>query len=126
MKKVFFIGFIIIAVALAGCSKIDIESLELSGELQDGKRIINAEAWKYDFSPNPIVVNLGDDVRLIMKSNDVTHGFLLPEFEINELLPPGRPKTIQFVADKQGTFKFLCSVSCGSGHGGMNGKLIVK
>ena len=35
-------------------------------------------------------------------------------------------KTIEFTADKQGTFTVFCSVFCGSGHSGMKGKIIIK
>ena len=83
-------------------------------------------AKKFKFIPLDIVVNKGDNVRLIITSTDVAHGFAMPEYGINEKLPVGEPVTIEFTADKQGTFTFLCSVFCGSGHSGMKGQLIVK
>ena len=129
MKKIFLTGLIFLVLIIAGCGggfTGDISLLEPSGNLENGVRVIDATAFRYDFDPNPIVVNKGDRVKIVMTSTDVTHGFLLPDYKINTLLSPGRPTTIEFVADKQGTFKFLCSVLCGSGHGSMKGTLVVK
>jgi len=129
MKRLLLGILLILVLIIAGCSggiTGDVNSLEPSGSLDNGVRVIDATAFRYDFNPNPIVVNQGEKVKIIMTSTDVTHGFLLPDYKINTLLPVGRPTTIEFVADKQGTFKFLCSVLCGSGHGSMKGKLIVK
>lgn len=83
-------------------------------------------AKQFQFNPATIEVNKGDKVRLIVTSIDVPHGFSISEYGINERLDPGKPKTIEFTADKQGTFTAFCSVLCGSGHSGMKGKLIVK
>ena len=127
MKKILLGILLILVLIVAGCSGgIDVDSLEPSGELDNGIRVITATAFKYNFDPNPIVVNQGERVKIIMTSTDVPHGFLLPDYNIDVPLSPGRPTTIEFVADKQGTFKFLCSVVCGSGHGSMKGKLVVK
>lgn len=83
-------------------------------------------ARKWTFEPSTITVNKGDTVILHITSIDVTHGFLLPTFGINEELNPGKTVDIEFVANKAGTFVFACNVFCGSGHGRMNGKLIVQ
>lgn len=83
-------------------------------------------ARKWEFEPDTIVVNKGDMVKLSITSEDVTHGFSLMAFDINEDLEPGETVNVEFVADKRGTFTFSCSVYCGSGHGGMKGTLIVE
>lgn len=83
-------------------------------------------AKKWEFSPSVISVNKGDTVELTIKSTDVTHGFFLSAFNISKNLTPGETVTASFVADKVGSFSFICSVFCGSGHGDMTGTLIVK
>lgn len=85
---------------------------------------ITASQWK--FEPNTINVNQGDTVKLQIRSIDVTHGFNLPAFGVNKQLDAGKTITVEFVADKKGTFTFSCSVFCGSGHSGMTGKLVVS
>ena len=83
-------------------------------------------ARQWEFTPNTITVNKGDTVRLHIESVDVTHGFGLPDFGVNEQLEPGKDVHVEFVADKTGTFTFACTVVCGSGHTGMSGQLIVN
>lgn len=85
---------------------------------------ITAEQW--EFSPATITVNQGDRVRLVVTSPDVDHGIAIAEYGINQIVPKGETKTVEFTADKSGTFTFYCSVRCGSGHGSMRGQLIVK
>ena len=83
-------------------------------------------AKQFEFTPSTITVNEGDTVRLNITSTDVTHGFALPEFGVNKVLPPNSQTTVEFVASKKGTFGFFCSVSCGSGHTHMEGTVVVK
>ena len=85
---------------------------------------ITAKQWQ--FSPDTIEVNEGDTVILNIKSIDVSHGIAIPNFGIDEFLSPGNEVRIEFIANKKGTFSFFCSVSCGVGHSGMRGKIIVN
>jgi cytochrome c oxidase subunit II len=87
---------------------------------------IQVTAKKYDFSPNPIHVKKGEHVKLIITATDHDHGFKLDAFHINQKLKKGVPATIEFTADKAGTFSFKCSVFCGFGHSGMKGTLVVE
>lgn len=93
-----------------------------SGEIKEFT--MTAKQWK--FEPNTITVNQGDLVRLKITSIDVAHGIAIPGYRINEYLSPGQTISIEFTADRKGTFPFACSVSCGVGHSGMSGKIIVK
>lgn len=83
-------------------------------------------AEQFSFSPSSITVNMGDTVKLHIKSVDVPHGFSLPEFGVTKTLSAGKTTDIEFVASKKGTFTFTCSVQCGSGHNGMDGTLVVQ
>ena len=87
---------------------------------------MNVIAKRFEFDPSTIKVKQGQKVILHIKSLDVTHGFALPDYKINENLEPGKTVTVEFVADKKGTFTFFCSVYCGSGHRSMKGTLIVE
>lgn len=89
-------------------------------------REIEVTAKQFEFSPNPIRVKLGETVQLNITSTDVTHGFSLPEFNIDEVLQPGKTASVTFQATRTGEFPFACSVACGVGHAGMRGKLIVE
>lgn len=98
----------------------------LSGKLKQGVREIQVEAFRYGFKPTPIVVQQGNKVRLLVKSVDATHGMLISEFRINEMLRKGETKIIEFTAGKKGMFEIHCSVYCGPGHAKMSGRLIVR
>lgn len=91
-----------------------------------GVKEFKMTAKQFSFEPSVIEVSKGDKVRLIVTSKDVPHGISIPEYGINERLDPGKPVTIEFIADKEGTFTAFCSVFCGSGHSNMKGKLIVR
>ena len=107
---------------ISGETVQDIDSQTDSGEIKEFTMI--AKQWK--FEPNTITVNQGDLVRLKIISIDVAHGIAIPDYSINEYLSPGQTINIEFTADRKGTFRFACRVSCGVGHSGMMGKLIVK
>ncbi len=101
-------------------------ALPASGEENKDIREIEVEAYRYAFKPDPIVVRKGEKVRLLVKSADVTHGIQIKEYRINEKLPKGETKAIEFTASKPGEFTIYCSVYCGPGHGRMHGRLIVR
>lgn len=78
------------------------------------------------FADTTISVKKGDVVTLRIKNLDVTHGFGLDEFGINETTPPGQVTEIKFTANKEGAFTFYCTVFCGTGHPNHKGTLIVE
>ncbi|MFZ5800438.1 MAG: cupredoxin domain-containing protein [Candidatus Omnitrophota bacterium] len=98
----------------------------LSGRIENGVRIIAVKASSYKFEPDPIVVKLGEKVRLVVTSTDVAHGLAIAEFKLRISIPAGKTETVEFIADKKGTFQMRCSVYCGPGHGQMRGELIVR
>ena len=75
---------------------------------------------------NPLVVPVGKRVRLLITSNDVIHGWYVPQLGINQYGIPGFIKDVWFTADKVGTFKGQCSQICGKLHGYMPIVVIVK
>lgn len=89
-------------------------------------KVIAVSAKQWEFSPATITVKKGTKVTLNITSSDVAHGFDLSAFNVSANLEPGKTASVTFMADKTGTFPFFCSVFCGSGHGGMQGKLVVE
>jgi len=127
MKRISILFFLIAAFAVPLFAAQAPEGQpQPSGELKDGVRVIKVEAFRYGFKPDPIVVKLGEKVKLIATSTDVPHGLAIAEFKINEDLVKGKDEEIDFTADKKGTFTVYCSVYCGPGHSGMHGTLIVE
>ncbi|MGO8789809.1 MAG: cupredoxin domain-containing protein [Terriglobia bacterium] len=91
-----------------------------------GVREITMTAKNYEFDPSVITAKKGDKLRLIITATDRDHGIKIDGYDINQVLKKGDPTTIEFTADKAGTFEFKCSVHCGMGHRKMKGKLVVE
>jgi heme/copper-type cytochrome/quinol oxidase subunit 2 len=89
-------------------------------------KIFAVRAYRFQFDPNEIIVDEGDHVRITITSLDVGHGFALPDFGINQKIPPEDSVTIDFLADKPGEFGFFSSVYSGSGYKNMTGTFTVR
>ncbi len=86
----------------------------------------NMVAKKFTFEPSTITVKKGDTVRINLNSADVDHGIGIKDFNVNLKVGKGETKSVEFVADKAGTFTFRCNTFCGEGHSEMEGTLIVE
>ena len=75
---------------------------------------------------NPLVVPVGKRVRLLITSNDVIHGWYVPQLGINQYGIPGFIKDVWFTAEMVGTFRGQCSQICGKLHGYMPIVVVVK
>ena len=83
-------------------------------------------AQNYSFIPSVITVKKGDKVRITLKNVNGFHDFKLDEFNVaTERISEGQEKTIEFVADKAGTFEYYCSVGNHRAMG-MKGMLTVE
>ena len=89
------------------------------------KRFFHVDAESFAYSPAVLTVNPGDQVTIELASTDVVHGLYVDGYDLSITADPGQPVTLTFVADKSGTFRLRCSVSCGALHPFMLGKLQV-
>lgn len=89
-------------------------------------KTFNVTARQWVFEPAKITVSQGDKVKLVVQSTDVAHGIGIPDFNVSSRLEPGKTTTLEFIADKTGTFSFFCTVFCGDGHSTMRGSLVVQ
>jgi cytochrome c oxidase subunit 2 len=64
----------------------------------------------------PLVVPVGKKVRLLITSNDVIHGWYVPQLGVNQYGIPGYIKDAWFTADKPGIYRGQCSQICGKEH----------
>ena len=64
----------------------------------------------------PLVVPAGKKVRLLITSNDVIHGFYVPQLGVHQYGIPGFVKEAWFSADKPGIYRGQCSQICGKEH----------
>jgi heme/copper-type cytochrome/quinol oxidase subunit 2 len=97
-----------------------------AGAAPAAERVVEIRARKFEYSPNVIRVNRGDQVRIRLLSEDVTHGLYLDGYGLNVIAYPGEDGSLTFTADKTGRFIFRCSVTCGEFHPYMIGHLKVE
>ncbi len=83
-------------------------------------------AKNFAFEPSTITVQEGDTVILHVTSMEGTHGYAIRDYNIDLFVEQGKTETVEFIADKKGTFTTRCSVPCGSGHSDMKGVLVVE
>jgi heme/copper-type cytochrome/quinol oxidase subunit 2 len=108
---------------LAGLVLILVPIPTASGAPQD--RTVRVEASSYQFEPGVVRVNRGDRVTLELVSTDVVHGLHIDGYNMQLSADPGQLRSITFTADRSGSFRMRCSVSCGALHPFMIGKLVV-
>ncbi len=83
-------------------------------EHMEGQREINA-----------LHVPTGQNVKLIMTSQDVIHSFFIPAFRVKQDVLPGRYTTLWFKATVPGHYHLFCAEYCGTMHSGMGGEVVV-
>jgi hypothetical protein len=93
---------------------------------------ISARQFRFDVTPSPFVVNQGDVVTLNISvpatdgaSNG--HGFLMDTYVPSVAIARGQSANpITFTATTAGTFAYICTIFCGTGHSTMGGQFIVN
>jgi cytochrome c oxidase subunit 2 len=126
---VLVVGFVLVAAAylfMTGNVTSPREEVQPTGETKEFT--ITAKQW--NFIPNIIEAKLGDNIKIeILGLDDGSgsgHGFSLSDFNVNELIRKDGSVIVEFFAGKTGSFSFICTVPCGSGHSNMKGTLTVN
>jgi heme/copper-type cytochrome/quinol oxidase subunit 2 len=105
-------------------------------------QVIELTAKKYEYSSSPVHVKAGTKVQLKITAADHDHGFKIgavPDgteasgtgglvFTSQQdcwQLKKGETTTIEFLAQTPGTYTFKCCHTCGLGHRGMKGQIVV-
>jgi heme/copper-type cytochrome/quinol oxidase subunit 2 len=106
-------------------------------------QVIEITAKKYEYSNSPVHVKLGTKVQLKITAIDHDHGFKISSapdgassgekaglvFTSEQecwQLKKGETTMIEFVAQTPGTYSFRCCHTCGLGHRGMKGQIVVE
>jgi heme/copper-type cytochrome/quinol oxidase subunit 2 len=106
-------------------------------------QVIEITAKKYEYSNSPIHLKVGTKVQLKITAIDHDHGFKIgsvpDDASSNDKvglvfaseqecwqLKKGETTMIEFVAQTPGTYSFKCCHTCGLGHKGMKGRIIVE
>jgi nitrous-oxide reductase len=91
---------------------------------------VNMSMIRSAFTPDHFEVKEGDLITFKMTNvetiRDMTHGFALPDHDLNVALPPGYTKTIQVRAGKPGVYWYYCTNFCSALHLEMRGRMVVQ
>ncbi len=86
------------------------ESPAVAG-MESSAKTIEVEAGSFYYKPNEIRVKKGETVKIVMKSVSMMHDFVIDELNVKmPITKNGETGTVEFVADKAGTFEYYCSV----------------
>lgn len=82
-----------------------------TGSKNTSKKVIKITAGNYYYSIKEIKVKKGDRVKINLTVIGGTHNFVIDEFNVeSDLISGGDTTTVEFVADKVGTFVYYCSM----------------
>lgn len=98
---------------------------------RDGKNVhVYMTAMRSHFTPDIVRVKKGDHVFMhvtnIETAEDATHGFAIPGHNVQASLDPGEVVTVDFDAQRTGSFGFYCTEFCSALHLEMQGWLLVE
>lgn len=86
-------------------------------------------AWWFDHDggkgANELHVVAGEQVELVMGSEDVLHSLYVPAFRIKQDVVPGRYTHMYFTATEAGTYPVYCAEFCGTNHSLMRANVVV-
>ncbi|BEU95913.1 nitrous-oxide reductase [Acidovorax sp. DW039] len=102
-----------------------------SGVFRNGKKVtVKLTSQAPAFSLREFKLKKGDEVTLILtnldKVEDLTHGFAIPNYNVNFIVNPLETKSVSFVADKPGVFWCYCTHFCHALHLEMRTRMIVE
>ena len=82
-------------------------------------RVVTITAKRFEFSPDQITLKKGEPVKLVLRSEDVTHGFYMKALGIDTDIPAGETAEVTLTPQTAGKFTTICDHFCGAGHGNM-------
>ncbi len=143
MKKIANHSLLVIVSAALLALGLSLSLPEFIGANSQDVRVVEITAKKYEYSASPVHVQVGSKVQLKITAIDHDHGFKIgsvPDGASSSdkaglvftseqecwQLKKWETTLIEFVAQTPGTYSFKCCHTCGLGHKGMKGQIIVE
>ena len=91
----------------------------------DGARRIEVTATSFEFDPDEITVTAGEDVAIVLTSEDLLHDFTIDELDAHVAADADETNEGGLRADEPGRYTYYCTVA-GHRDAGMEGTLVVE
>lgn len=91
----------------------------------DGSREVEVTATDFAFDPDEITAEAGEDLAIVLTSEDLLHDFTIDELDTHVAADRGETAEGGVTADEAGTYTYYCSVP-GHREAGMEGTLTVE
>ena len=140
-KKIFLFSLVLGMVFVVGCAQSGRpavtepttppapapEIAEVPKEVPEpGVKEIKVQGGDFWLEPTSISVNKGDRVKITFENvGSITHNLDIDGYGRTEIISAGSIDTIEFVADKTGTFDMWCAVE-GHRAAGMEGSFVIE
>jgi len=96
-----------------------------STPVAEGARRIEVAATSFEFDPDEITVTAGEDVAIVLSSDDLLHDFTIDGIDVHVAADGGETAEGGLRADEPGEYTYYCTVA-GHRAGGMEGTLVVE
>jgi heme/copper-type cytochrome/quinol oxidase subunit 2 len=111
---------------VAGPAAVRLFAAPVAQDQAPNRREFTLNAGDYRFSPNRLEVSQDDLVKLTIRSTDIAYSVTIDEYRISKRVPAGGETTLEFRADRPGTFAFYSNLTTDSRHAAMRGQLVVR
>jgi len=97
--------------ASVDANSLSITSPESVAAETTNQKVITIDAGSFYYSIKEINVKKGDKVKIVLTGKDMMHDFNIDELNVkSDKVKLGESTTIEFTADKVGTFEYYCSI----------------
>lgn len=96
-----------------------------STPVAEGARRIDVAATSFEFDPDEITVTAGEDVAIVLSSDDILHDFAVDGLDVHVAADRGETAEGGLRVDEPGEYTFYCTVT-GHREAGMEGTLVVE
>jgi len=112
---------------LAGCGDDDHggDDHGASTPVAEDARRVEVIARNFEFEPSEITAEVGEDLAIVLTSEDSLHDFTIDELDSHVSVRRGETAEGGLHAEEAGTYTFYCSVP-GHQRAGMEGTLVVR
>lgn len=100
-------------------------SRDESSDVADDARRIEVTATSFEYDPDEIRVDAGEDVAIVLTSEDILHDFTIDELDTHVAADRGETEEGGFTAAEPGRHTYYCTVG-GHRDAGMEGTLVVE